>query len=95
MKRARESTGADRQVAAMHARAWAAYLAAGALATGVYFLLPEAAGLVYYPFVSASAAVAIVFGVRVHRPPRATAWYLVALGLAAWRSATSIGTRSS
>ena len=52
----------------MRGTAWRLYLGTGALATGVYYLLPDAAGAVLNLVVGASAAVAIVVGLRWHVP---------------------------
>jgi signal transduction histidine kinase len=59
------------------------YLAGGLLAIAVYFLLPwDSAGQVgVYDAMGASAAVAVVIGVRLHRPSLPLAWYLFAAGL--------------
>lgn len=60
---------------------WAAYLAAGTVATVVYLLMPsswEQSAL--YPLVALSSAVAVVVGVLLHRPIRLLPWYLLALG---------------
>jgi signal transduction histidine kinase len=57
---------------------WRLYLGAGALATGVYHLLPERPQAVLNVLVGASAAAAIALGVRWHRPARRLAWWLIA-----------------
>ena len=62
-----------------------AYLAAGCVATAVYFLLPSVASQdVWYDGVGLSAVVAILVGVRVHRPQRPLPWLLIAAGQFLW-----------
>jgi hypothetical protein len=62
----------------MKGTAWRLYLGIGALATGVYYLLPDGARAVLNVVVGASAAAAIAAGTRWHRPGRRLAWWLVA-----------------
>jgi hypothetical protein len=62
----------------MRGIAWRLYLGTGALATGAYYLLPEAAGAVLNVVVGASAVAAIATGIRWHRPARRLAWWLIA-----------------
>jgi signal transduction histidine kinase len=63
----------------MRGWAWRLYLGTGALATGVYYLLPyDPAGAVLNVVVGASAAAAIAVGVRWHRPARRLPWWLLA-----------------
>jgi signal transduction histidine kinase len=62
----------------MRGTVWKAYLGAGALATGVYYLLPDAAGAVLNVVVGASAVIAIAAGIAWHGPPRRLAWWLIA-----------------
>jgi hypothetical protein len=62
----------------MRGTAWRLYLGAGALATGVYYLLPAGAGAVLNVVVGASAVAAIAAGVHWHRPGRRAAWWLIA-----------------
>ena len=57
---------------------WRLYLGAGALATGVYYLLPERPRAVLNVLVGASAVAAIALGVRWHRPAQRLAWWLIA-----------------
>jgi signal transduction histidine kinase len=58
--------------------AWRAYLGAGALATGVYYLLPVGPRAVLNVAVGVSAAVAIAVGIGCQRPARRLAWWLIA-----------------
>jgi signal transduction histidine kinase len=62
----------------MRGSAWRLYLGAGALATGVYHLLPERPRAVLNVLVGASAVAAIALGVRWHRPARRLPWWLIA-----------------
>ena len=57
---------------------WRFYLGAGALATGGYYLLSDGAGAVLYVVIGASAVATIAAGIRWHRPPRRSAWWLIA-----------------
>jgi hypothetical protein len=59
---------------------WRCYLGAGAVAAGVALVLPVAPRSVLLIAVSASAALAIVAGIRCHRPPARAAWWLLAAG---------------
>jgi signal transduction histidine kinase len=65
---------------------WAAYLAAGFVAVGVYYALPrDSAGQgLLYDGIGLSAALAIVAGTLLHRPARRLPWYLLAAGLLAF-----------
>ena len=54
----------------MRSIAWRLYLGTGALATGAYYLLPEAGGAVLNVVVGASAVAAIATVIRWHRPAR-------------------------
>jgi PAS domain S-box-containing protein len=65
-------------------RLWLLYLVAGVIATGAYFLTPEAAQGTIYNLIGVSAVAAILVGVRRHRPEPASPWYLIALGLAVY-----------
>jgi signal transduction histidine kinase len=60
--------------------AWAVFLALGALATLVYYLLPQGVVLdVWYEVMGAAAVVAIVVGARRHAD-RPLPWFLLAAG---------------
>ncbi len=64
---------------------WLWYLGLGVLAMSVELALPG--GLtrdLLYVALGASAVVATLVGVRMHRPCRPLAWYLMAAGVAAW-----------
>jgi len=64
---------------------WMRYLLVGTVATAGDVLMP--AGLAHdalYCAVAASGAVALVSGVRMHRPATPSAWYLIAVGMASW-----------
>ncbi|MGH2573835.1 MAG: sensor histidine kinase [Actinomycetota bacterium] len=66
----------------MRPKPWLAYLLAGTLATGGYFLLPSLAlHSLSYDALNLSAVAAILLGVRLHRPRRRAAWYLFAAGV--------------
>jgi PAS domain S-box-containing protein len=63
-------------------RAWFVYLWAASAVTAVYLAFHE---LSFAPqlfnLIGLSGAVAIVIGVRIHRPAQARSWYLIATGL--------------
>jgi signal transduction histidine kinase len=62
------------------ARAWCAYLGVAALGTACYFLMPRVSRSgPLFNALGLSAAVAIVVGVRMHRPERRLPWYLFAV----------------
>jgi diguanylate cyclase (GGDEF)-like protein len=66
----------------MSARAWRLYLAGGVIAVAFYFLLPLK-GLwssLAYDLIGLSSVVAILVGVRRHRPARAVIWWCFAIG---------------
>lgn len=68
-------------------RAWRWYACLGGLAVGSYFALPSLgapalAGVLVYFAISLSAAVALLAGVRWHRPRRPLPWCLLAAGQA-------------
>lgn len=63
-------------------RAWWIYLLAGLLATGSYFLLPDARVQdVFYDLTGAVSVGAVVAGIRMNRPDRPLPWQLFAVGL--------------
>jgi signal transduction histidine kinase len=62
----------------MQRTAWRGYLGTGALLTGLYHLLPAGPGAVLNVVVGASAAAAILLGLRRHRPAHRRAWWLIA-----------------
>ncbi|MFD0484094.1 GGDEF domain-containing protein [Kineococcus sp. GCM10028916] len=64
---------------------WQAYAVGGALAAAAGVALPP--GMLndaLFALVSVSAAVATAVGTRLHRPQRASAWWLLTAGLLAW-----------
>ena len=68
------------------ARLWWLYLAAGAAATGGYFLLP-AGGLAQnltYNVIGLVSALAILGAVRLHRPERPAMWYWFGASQIVW-----------
>ena len=54
----------------MRGSAWRLYLGAGAIATGVYYLLPPGPRAVLNVVVGASAVAATAAGIAWHRPAR-------------------------
>ncbi len=68
------------------AHPWLAYLLAGCVATGVYFLLPfnTLGQAALYDGIGASSVLAVVLGTLRCRPAKRAPWYLFALGLAAF-----------
>ncbi|BCJ49330.1 hypothetical protein Asp14428_08050 [Actinoplanes sp. NBRC 14428] len=69
-----------------HGRLWWLWLAAGAPATGCYFLLPEGslARNLGYNAIGLVSALLILLAVRLHRPRRPAMWYWFAAGQAVW-----------
>ena len=66
-------------------RLWLVYLGAGGVVLATYLLLASAgAQAIAYEAVGASAALAIIVGVRLHRPLRRLPWYLLACGQLLW-----------
>lgn len=63
-------------------RVAAAFLAAGVVLTGVYFVLPTGgnAQSVLYDVIGVASALAIAIGVRLHKPEAPLPWLLFALG---------------
>jgi diguanylate cyclase (GGDEF)-like protein/PAS domain S-box-containing protein len=60
---------------------WRAYLAFGVFLLSLYYLVPPFKGSgVLFNFIGLSSAVAIVIGVRVHKPKARIAWYLFVAG---------------
>ncbi|WP_106319163.1 putative bifunctional diguanylate cyclase/phosphodiesterase [Actinoplanes italicus] len=70
-----------RHVRAAHQWLW--WTAGGALATGCYYLLPAdtVVSLAAYNTIGLLSALAVLAGVRWHRPGRAVAWVLFSTGL--------------
>ncbi|MDX6382032.1 MAG: diguanylate cyclase, partial [Rubrobacteraceae bacterium] len=62
-------------------RAWLLYLVLGAIIAGVYLLLPGEDQATLYNLLGASAVVAILVGIRWHRPNPTLPWYTLAFGL--------------
>ena len=63
----------------------APYAGASLALVGVFLVLPsEAARAVLYDALAASAVVAILVGVRIHRPAKPLPWYLLAAGFASF-----------
>jgi len=56
------------------------FLAVGGLLTLGYFILPSAAKPACYAALGLAAAIALIAGVRLYRPSRPLAWYLLAAG---------------
>ncbi|MEU7904713.1 bifunctional diguanylate cyclase/phosphodiesterase [Actinoplanes sp. NPDC049118] len=67
-------------------RLWWIWLVAGAALTGGYFLLPadSLASNLVYNVVGLAASLAILIGVRLHRPERPALWYWFAAGQLTW-----------
>ncbi|RYV50217.1 putative bifunctional diguanylate cyclase/phosphodiesterase [Pengzhenrongella frigida] len=64
---------------------WRRYVLAGLPAAVACALLPIGIGRdLVYCSIAATGTVAIIVGVRRHRPDRAIAWYLMAFGIASW-----------
>ncbi|MCW2621854.1 MAG: hypothetical protein JWL64_1456 [Frankiales bacterium] len=69
----------------MQRRWWAAYLGAGAVCSSCYLLFPgDRARAITYLLIGVSGVVALVAGVRLHRPAQAAPWLLMAAGQFCW-----------
>jgi diguanylate cyclase (GGDEF)-like protein len=75
-------SGRSRWLIVRRTRIWYWWLAAGALTTTGYFLLPAASlpARIYYNVIGLAAATAILFGARMYRPSRPGMWYWLAAG---------------
>jgi signal transduction histidine kinase len=73
-------------------RRWLAYLVAGCVVTGIYFLLPfnTVGQAVLYDGIGASSVVAVVAGTLLCKPRNRLPWYLFAAGLGAFTVGDSI-----
>jgi diguanylate cyclase (GGDEF)-like protein len=69
---------------------WLAPLAFGLPAVLAYFALPAEAANVAYEGYGAVAALAVVAGVAIHRPPHRFLWLLVAAAFTLWTTADAI-----
>jgi diguanylate cyclase (GGDEF)-like protein/PAS domain S-box-containing protein len=77
----KEEVSAPREARSVNPNLWRVYLAAGAVLSVVYFLVPL--GLdhhIVYDAIGWSSIIAILYGVRRNRPANALPWYLFALG---------------
>src|SRR5436190_1616213 len=75
-------------------RAWLGYLVVGLVAIAVYYLIPAhgagvAARVSVYCLTSASAAIAVLWGVLRNRPRPGTAWLLLGLSQVIYAAADS------
>ncbi|MEU9575314.1 EAL domain-containing protein [Streptomyces massasporeus] len=70
--------------------AWWCLLAAGALVIIVYFLVTAPVRYLFSPLLALCAAVAILVGVRWHRPHPSRSWYLFASGMGLFAVADAI-----
>lgn len=67
-------------------RLWLAWLVAGCIAAGGYFLLP-AEGLsrsAFYTLFTLACNLMLFLGIRLNRPPKRALWYLFLAGQTAW-----------
>ena len=71
---------ADRVARTLRIPAWLAYAAIGGTALAGYLFVPALQSGPFFNAISISAAVAIVVGVRLHRPKHVLPWYLFAVG---------------
>ena len=67
-----------------------AFLLLGAVATGVYFVLPERPQAVWYVLIGAAAVVALVVGPRLYLTSDRLPWYLFAAGVGCWVAGDAI-----
>ncbi|MCU1486917.1 MAG: diguanylate cyclase/phosphodiesterase [Actinomycetia bacterium] len=75
----------DRRAERLAAEAPWWFLAAGSVATVVYFLIRgSSTQSLTYELVAGLSAAAVIVGARLHEPDRTGAWHLLALGIALW-----------
>ena len=73
-------------------RAWWVLLVVGAAGIVISRLLPDGMPRsIPFQLAGPISAVAIVGGIRLHRPPRSVPWYLMAAGLLIWSLADTVG----
>jgi diguanylate cyclase (GGDEF)-like protein len=75
----------------MKVRPWGVYVSVGAVVLAAYLAVP--AGIprdVVYAALGVSSVVAILAGVRLHRPARPAAWYVMAVGQLSWVAGDSL-----
>jgi signal transduction histidine kinase len=86
-ERSGNGSGSTSTAANLRGRVWLLYLAACLAAAGAYTVLAAVAPragprlMLTYECIGASSALAIVIGVRWHRPVRPASWYLVATAM--------------
>src|SRR5689334_7474188 len=76
----------DRATDLLRQWAWLIPLVGGVPALVGYFLLPAEAANIAYEGFGLSATLAVVIGVRLHRPHHARFWLLLGVGFAMWTS---------
>ena len=64
--------------------AWTRYLLAGSLAVAAYLALPLTGQAVVIAVLGVGGVVAVLLGVRLHRPAHPGAWYALACSMATW-----------
>jgi signal transduction histidine kinase len=71
---------------------WLAYLVAGCVVTGIYFLLPfnTVEQAVLYDAIGGSSVLAVIAGTLICKPEQRLPWYLFAVGLASFTVGDSI-----
>jgi diguanylate cyclase (GGDEF)-like protein len=74
----------DRATGLIRSWAWLIPLVVGLPALVGYFLLPPEAANIAYEGFGLSATLAVVVGVRLHRPNHARLWLLIGVGFALW-----------
>lgn len=85
--------GATAPPGGFRSRAWWMLLVAGAAGILISRLLPDGVPRsIPFQLAGPVSAAAIVVGVRLHRPPRPVAWYLMAAGLLIWSIADTVGS---
>lgn len=74
--------GASRGVSQlMRAHAWSILIGAGLILTVAYFRLGQREQDAFYQLPETLATIAVLLGIRMHRPANARPWYLLAFGM--------------
>ena len=88
----RSPEGRSGQFPATRPNLWIGYLAiGGGIVAASYLIRDPIVGAVIYQAAGLSAVIALIVGVRLHRPVRRAPWYLMAAGLGLWSIADGIG----
>ncbi|WP_051713349.1 putative bifunctional diguanylate cyclase/phosphodiesterase [Spirillospora albida] len=79
-------SGVDRPPAGREPRhaPWLLFLLSGCLLSAAAVIIPDPVGRIFWEAVPLSAVIAMIVGIRWHRPSPARPWWLMTAGLAVW-----------